>query len=86
MSALGAEILRVEILGAGSIGNHRSQAARRLGWSIDLCDTRLTEQRTTMGQRRGAPEVEGEHVSIDTEWNIARVDWLLARRAAGERA
>ncbi len=30
---------RVKILGAGSIGNHLSNAARQLGWSVDLCDT-----------------------------------------------
>ncbi|MEX0828032.1 MAG: Gfo/Idh/MocA family oxidoreductase [Haliea sp.] len=30
---------RVQIFGAGSIGNHLSHAARSLGWSVDLCDT-----------------------------------------------
>ncbi len=30
---------RVKIIGAGSIGNHLSHASRRLGWSVDLCDT-----------------------------------------------
>ncbi len=30
--------MRVKILGAGSIGNHLSHAARHLGWSVDLCD------------------------------------------------
>lgn len=29
---------RVKIIGAGSIGNHLSHAARRLGWAVDLCD------------------------------------------------
>ena len=29
----------VKIYGAGSIGNHLSNAARQLGWSVDLCDT-----------------------------------------------
>lgn len=29
---------RVKILGAGSIGNHLSNAARALGWSVDLVD------------------------------------------------
>ncbi len=28
----------VKILGAGSIGNHLSHAARALGWRVDLCD------------------------------------------------
>ena len=30
--------MRVKIHGAGSIGNHLAHAARRLGWSVDLCD------------------------------------------------
>lgn len=29
---------RIKILGAGSIGNHLSNAARTMGWSVDLCD------------------------------------------------
>ena len=29
---------KVKVLGAGSIGNHLSNAARALGWSVDLCD------------------------------------------------
>ena len=28
----------VKVLGAGSIGNHISHAARSLGWDVDLCD------------------------------------------------
>jgi len=30
--------MKVKILGAGSIGNHLANAARVLGWSVDLCD------------------------------------------------
>jgi predicted dehydrogenase len=30
--------MRVKIIGAGSIGNHLSNAARQLGWDVDLCD------------------------------------------------
>jgi len=29
---------KVKIFGAGSIGNHLSNASRQLGWSVDLCD------------------------------------------------
>lgn len=29
---------RVKVLGAGSIGNHLSHAARQLGWEVHLCD------------------------------------------------
>jgi predicted dehydrogenase len=30
--------MKIKMLGAGSIGNHLSHAARRLGWSVDLID------------------------------------------------
>ncbi len=30
--------MKVKVHGAGSIGNHLSNAARTLGWSVDLCD------------------------------------------------
>ncbi|ABV51080.1 Dehydrogenase-like protein [Prochlorococcus marinus str. MIT 9215] len=30
--------MRVKIFGAGSIGNHLSNAARSLGWEVDICD------------------------------------------------
>jgi predicted dehydrogenase len=30
--------LKVKVIGAGSIGNHLSHAARALGWAVDLCD------------------------------------------------
>jgi predicted dehydrogenase len=29
---------KVKVLGAGSIGNHLSNAARTMGWSVDMCD------------------------------------------------
>ncbi len=28
---------RVKVIGAGSIGNHLSNASRRLGWDLDIC-------------------------------------------------
>jgi hypothetical protein len=31
--------MKVKVLGAGSIGNHLSNAARRLGWSVDMVDS-----------------------------------------------
>lgn len=31
--------MKLKVLGAGSIGNHLSHAARRMGWSVDLVDT-----------------------------------------------
>jgi CMP-N,N'-diacetyllegionaminic acid synthase len=42
----------------------------------------LLDQRSIKGQRSGAFVVEGEHVSIDTEWDLALVEFLLARRDA----
>ena len=30
--------MKVKIFGAGSIGNHLAHAARRMGWSVDICD------------------------------------------------
>jgi len=41
----------------------------------------LLEQRSTKGRKAGALVIEGEHVSIDTEFDIALVEFLLARNA-----
>ena len=41
----------------------------------------LLEQRSIKGRRSGAYVIPGEHVSIDTEWDIALVEFILARRA-----
>ena len=30
--------MKIKVLGAGSIGNHLSNAARGLGWAVDLVD------------------------------------------------
>lgn len=40
----------------------------------------LIEQGTIRGRRTGALVIEGEAVSIDTEWDIALVEFVLARR------
>lgn len=40
----------------------------------------LLEQKTIKGARTGAYIVAGEHVSIDTEWDIDLVEFLLTRR------
>lgn len=50
--------MKVKVFGAGSIGNHLTQAARRMGWSVLMCDpdpaalTRTREQ--IYPQRYGA--------------------------------
>lgn len=41
----------------------------------------LTEQRTIKGRKAGALVIEGDHVSIDTEDDIALVEWIIERRA-----
>jgi len=43
----------------------------------------LLNQKTIKGGRTGALVIEGEHVSIDTEWDLALVDWILKRKSAG---
>jgi CMP-N-acetylneuraminic acid synthetase len=42
----------------------------------------LLEQKTIKGFRTGAYVVAGEHVSIDTEWDIEMVELVLARRCS----
>lgn len=39
----------------------------------------LIDQRSIKGKRTGALVVEGEHVSIDTEWDVALVEFILSR-------
>jgi CMP-N-acetylneuraminic acid synthetase len=41
----------------------------------------LVDQRAIMGRKCGALVVEGEHVSIDTEWDIDLAEWVLRRQA-----
>lgn len=42
----------------------------------------LLDQGSIKGRRAGALVVEGDHVSIDTEWDIQLVEWILSRREA----
>ena len=47
--------MKVKVLGAGSIGNHLTHAARRLGWEVDLIDidpTALERARTEIYSTR----------------------------------
>jgi CMP-N-acetylneuraminic acid synthetase len=41
----------------------------------------LLQQKTLMGIRTGALIIPGEHVSIDSEWDLALVEFILKRRA-----
>lgn len=40
----------------------------------------LVSQRSIKGQKAGAYVIEGDHVSIDTEWDLELVEFILARR------
>ena len=42
----------------------------------------LLNQRSIKGARTAALVIEGEHVSIDTEWDLALVDWILKQKPA----
>ena len=39
----------------------------------------LADQGSIMGRKAGALVIDGEHVSIDTEWDIELVEWVLSR-------
>lgn len=45
----------------------------------------LTRQRTIKGAKSGALVIEGGNISIDTEDDIAMVEWVMQRRPAGSR-
>jgi CMP-N-acetylneuraminic acid synthetase len=40
----------------------------------------LVGQRTILGRKAGALVIDGEQVSIDTEWDIDLVEWILSRK------
>ena len=40
-------MFKTKIYGAGSIGNHLAQAARRMGWSVDICDVDIEALKRT---------------------------------------
>jgi len=40
----------------------------------------LLEQKSIKGRRTGALVIPGQHVSIDTEWDLTLVDFILRRR------
>ncbi len=54
----------------------------RNGVAYAMTRSCLVEQRTIMGRKSGALVTAGEHVSIDTEADIALIEWLLARGTA----
>ena len=42
----------------------------------------LIDQRAIKGRKAGAYIVPGNHVSIDTEWDIELVEFILSRRTS----
>ena len=50
----------------------------RNGIAYALTRDCLMEQRTIKGARTGAVVINEHHVSIDTEWDIMLVEFLLA--------
>jgi CMP-N,N'-diacetyllegionaminic acid synthase len=44
----------------------------------------LLDQHTIKGKRTGALVIEDHHISIDTEWDLGLVEFLMARRARAE--
>jgi CMP-N,N'-diacetyllegionaminic acid synthase len=40
----------------------------------------LLNQKSIKGARTGALVIDGEHVSIDTEWDLALVEWILREK------
>lgn len=51
----------------------------RNGVAYAMTRSCLVDQRTIKGAKTGAYVVAGEHVSIDTEWDLAMVEFLLNR-------
>jgi CMP-N,N'-diacetyllegionaminic acid synthase len=51
----------------------------RNGVAYAMTRSCLLDQKTIKGARTGAHVVEGDHVSIDTEWDIELIEFLLSR-------
>jgi CMP-N,N'-diacetyllegionaminic acid synthase len=56
----------------------------RNGVAYAMTRSCLLEQKTIKGTRTGAYVVAGEHVSIDTEWDIELIEFLLSRSPKNE--
>jgi CMP-N,N'-diacetyllegionaminic acid synthase len=67
--------------GAGIVARQQLHPVyHRNGIAYAMTRACLTEQSTIMGERTGALIITGEHVSIDTEWDIALVEFILTQR------
>jgi CMP-N-acetylneuraminic acid synthetase len=52
----------------------------RNGIAYAITRSCLLDQKTIKGARTGACVIDGDHVSIDTEWDLELVQYVLARR------
>jgi CMP-N,N'-diacetyllegionaminic acid synthase len=69
-----------DLRGAEIIARQQLQPVfHRNGIAYAMTRDCLVEQRTIKGRRTGALVVSGDRVSIDTEEDIALVEWVLAR-------
>jgi len=68
--------------GADIIARQQMQTVyHRNGVAYAVTRSCLLDQRTLKGKRTGALVIDTNHVSIDTEWDLELVEFLLARRA-----
>jgi CMP-N-acetylneuraminic acid synthetase len=66
--------------GSGVIARQQMGALyHRNGVAYAMTRACILEQRTIKGEKSGALVLEGHHVSIDTEWDIALVEFVLSR-------
>jgi CMP-N-acetylneuraminic acid synthetase len=69
--------------GAGIVARQQLKPVfHRNGIAYAITRNCLLGQRRIKGKRTGALIIEGEHVSIDTEWDFALAELILARSAA----
>jgi CMP-N-acetylneuraminic acid synthetase len=69
--------------GAGIVARQQLEPVyHRNGIAYAMTRECLFEQKTILGARSGALVLKGHFVSIDTEWDIDLVEFLLAREAA----
>jgi CMP-N-acetylneuraminic acid synthetase len=68
--------------GAGIVARQQLKPVyHRNGTAYAMTRECLVEQRSIKGRRAGALIIKGDHVSIDTEWDLVLVEFLLSRRS-----
>ena len=71
--------------GAGIVARQQLEPVyHRNGVAYAMTRDCLLEQKTLLGARTGALVLDGHLVSIDTEWDIELVEFILARQEATE--